>query len=44
MDDLDAAIKGRKPIGEISYPSKGVKVAMIIENGAPIELLEFEKC
>jgi hypothetical protein len=30
-------------IGEISYPSKGIRVAMIIDNGAPIEFLVFEK-
>lgn len=42
VDNLDLAIQGRQLIGEISSPSKGVKVAMIIENGAPVELLEFE--
>jgi hypothetical protein len=30
-------------IGEISSPSKGVRTAMIIENGAPIEFIEFRK-
>ena len=43
VDDLDSSIEGRQMIGEISYPSKGVRVAMIIENGAPVELLEFSK-
>ena len=43
VDDLDSAIKGKKLIGEISYPSEGVRVAMIMENGAPIEFLEFDK-
>ncbi len=43
VENLDLAIQGRQLIGEVSSPSKGVKVAMIIENGAPIELLEFEK-
>jgi hypothetical protein len=43
VDDLNSAVKGKQMIGEISSPSQGVKVAMIIENGAPIELLEFEK-
>lgn len=41
VDDLEAAIKGRELIGEISSPSEGVRVAMIIDNGAPVELLEF---
>jgi len=43
VDNLETAIRGRQLIGEISSPSKGVKVAMILENGAPVEFLEFEK-
>lgn len=43
VDDLNAAIKGKELIGEISSPSKGVRTAMIIENGAPVEFLEFSK-
>lgn len=43
VDDLNSAIKGKKFIGEIATPSKGVRVAMIIENGAPIEFIEFSK-
>jgi hypothetical protein len=43
VDDLDAAVEGRQMLEEISSPSKGVRVAMILENGAPIEFLEFEK-
>lgn len=41
VDDLDKALAGRKLIGEISSPSKGVRVAMIMDDGAPIELIEF---
>ena len=43
VDNLDLAVKGKELIGEISSPSDGVRVAMIIENGAPVELLEFDK-
>lgn len=43
VDDLNEALKGKQLIGEISSPSKGVRVAMVIDNGAPIELLEFSK-
>ena len=43
VDDLDFAVKGRQMIGEISFPSEGVRTAMIIENGAPIEFIEFKK-
>jgi hypothetical protein len=42
VDDLEEAIRGREMIGCISSPSPGIRVAMIIENGAPVELLEFE--
>jgi hypothetical protein len=43
VDNLDLAIQDREIIGKIGSPSKGVRVAMIIENGAPVELIEFEK-
>jgi len=43
VDDLNAAVQGKELIGEITSPSKGVRVAMIIENGAPVEFLEFSK-
>ena len=41
VDDLESAIKGKEILGEISSPSEGVRTAMIIENGAPVEFLEF---
>jgi hypothetical protein len=43
VDDLDDAIIGQTLLGEISSPSEGVRVAMILENGMAIELLEFRK-
>jgi hypothetical protein len=43
VDDLYTAIKGKQLIGEITSPSKGVRVAMIIEAGAPVEFIEFHK-
>ncbi len=43
VDDLDAEIEGKELLGEVSEPSDGVRVAMIIDNGAPVELLEFRK-
>ena len=42
VDNLEQALKGKKLIGKISSPSEGVKVAMIVDNNAPIELLEFD--
>ncbi len=41
VDDLEQALEGKEIIGEVSNPSPGVKVAMILEHGAPIELIEF---
>ncbi|MBD3383588.1 hypothetical protein GF407_01565 [candidate division KSB1 bacterium] len=43
VDTLEAAIEGKELIGKISSPSKGVRVAIIVENGAPVEFLEFEQ-
>jgi len=41
VDDLDAAIAGRELLGVPTSPSPGVRVAMIVDNGAPVELIEF---
>jgi len=41
VDDLEAALEGKELIGEMSSPMAGVKVAMILHNGMPVELLEF---
>ena len=41
VDDLDMAIIGKELIGEITSPTEGIRVAMIIDSCAPIELLEF---
>jgi hypothetical protein len=43
VDDLEIALIGKELMGEISSPSEGVRVAMIIENDALVELLEFSK-
>ena len=43
VDDLEAALTGRQVISEIGSPSEGVRAAMIVENGAPVELIEFRK-
>lgn len=41
VDDLEQALVGKTLIGEPSIPSEGVKVAMILHNGMPVELLKF---
>jgi catechol 2,3-dioxygenase-like lactoylglutathione lyase family enzyme len=41
VDDLDFELAGREILIAPNSPSEGVRVAFIVENGAPIELLEF---
>ena len=43
VDDLDSALRDKEILIEPNSPSPGVRVAFIVENGAPIEFLEFEK-
>ncbi len=43
VDDLETALDGKELIGEVSSPMPGVRVAMILHNGMPVELLEFAK-
>lgn len=42
VDDLVAALEGRKVIIPPNSPSRGVRVAFIEVNGAPVELLEID--
>lgn len=42
VDDLEAAIAGKQLIGPVSSPSPGVRVAMFVNDGVPIEVLQFE--
>jgi hypothetical protein len=43
VDDLEAALAGRRVISPTSSPCAGVRVAMIEDDGAPVELMEFSK-
>ena len=43
VDDLDAALEGQQVIHPPGAPSEGVRSAMIVHDGAPIELLSFRK-
>jgi len=43
VDDIQAAIMGKKVIIEPNSPTDGVTVAFIEDNGAPIELLQFDR-
>ena len=43
VDDLDAALEGQKILIAPNSPSKGLTVAFIEVNGAPIELMCYDK-
>jgi hypothetical protein len=42
VDDIDAALEGKEVLSPPGSPSDGVRVAMIVENGCPIELIELD--
>jgi hypothetical protein len=41
VDDIEQAIDGFEVIYPISSPSEGIRSAMIVHDGAPIELIQF---
>ena len=43
VDDLDAALEGKTVIFPPGAPSAGVRAAMIVHDGCPIELITFER-
>jgi hypothetical protein len=43
VDDLAEAIKGKEVIIESNSPSEGITVAFIVDNGAPVELMEIHE-
>jgi chloramphenicol 3-O-phosphotransferase len=43
VDNLDEALKGKDLLLEPGEPSGGVRAAMILHDGAPIELIEFRQ-
>jgi len=43
VDDLEVALQDREVIAPPGSPSNGVRAAMIIHNGAPVELISFNR-
>ncbi|MHC1782300.1 MAG: VOC family protein [Anaerolineaceae bacterium] len=43
VDDIDAALEGCEVIFPPGSPSEGVRSAMILSDGAPVELIEFKQ-
>ena len=42
VGDVREAIKGKDVLIEPNSPSRGVTVAFIVDNGAPVEFLQFD--
>jgi hypothetical protein len=40
---LNRALEGKEILVAPNSPTEGVRVAMIVHDGAPVEILEFEK-
>ena len=43
VKDLREAVQGKEILTPVNSPSPGLKVAMIVHDGTPIELMEFEE-
>ena len=43
VDDLENAIKDKEILIAPNSPSKGIMVAFIVENGAPIEFIQIDE-
>lgn len=43
VDDLQAAIAGKEILIAPNSPAEGVTVAFIVDNGAPVEFLQFDR-
>jgi len=41
VDNIEEALKGKQVLSAPCAPSAGVRAAMILDNGCPIEVLEF---
>jgi hypothetical protein len=42
VDDLGKALEGREILIHPNRPSAGVTVAFVVDNGAPVEFLEYD--
>jgi hypothetical protein len=43
VDDLQAALAGQEVLIPPNSPSPGLTVAFIVHNGAPVELMQFDR-
>ena len=42
VDDLEEALRGKEVLIEPNAPSTGLRVAFILDDGAPVELMQFD--
>ncbi len=42
VDDLTLALRGKEVLVQPNSPSPGVRVAFVVDNGAPIEFLQID--
>ena len=42
VDDIMKALRGKTVLSAPNSPSVGVRAAMIVDNGCPVELIEFQ--
>ena len=42
VEDLESAIAGKEVLIQPNSPSRGVTVAFIVDNDAPVEFLQFD--
>lgn len=42
VEELEVALEGREVLIEPNAPSEGLRVAFVVEDGAPVEFLEFD--
>jgi hypothetical protein len=43
VDDIMKALRGKTVLSAPNSPSVGVRAAMIVDNGCPVELIEFQR-
>ena len=43
VNDIDQALRGKDVLSPPSVPSAGVRAAMIVDDGCPVELIEFAR-
>jgi hypothetical protein len=43
VDNIDQALRGKDVLSPPDVPSAGIRTAMIVDDGCPVELIEFAR-